>query len=239
MNPRTTPSTATLSAADFFKCCVLLFCCFRFCSFLEPGPIWVNNCLTEHLRNKHENIHMCLGSVVSSLSWDPSSRHWRLDGRSFGENNFFGSFDAVVFSDAMTARRGSPGHCLLTGLEQSGKSLPPLILKPPPPCTVVVCLLVHLHHQLLTQFSCWPNNCLFSIFRGDEGTWHNISRAGYSKSAAHLLFDDCSSCRCRGNGIRSCSCHGVRSVPVHFSRKQKAKLLEPNRMPVLCGHIHL
>lgn len=140
MNPRTTPSTATLSAADFFKCCVLLFCCFRFCSFLEPGPIWVNNCLTEHLRNKHENIHMCLGSVVSSLSWDPSSRHWRLDGRSFGENKFFGSFDAVVFSDAMTARRGSPGHCLLTGLEQSGKSLPPFILKPPPPLLYCCCL---------------------------------------------------------------------------------------------------
>ena len=86
----------------------------------------MNNGVTEHILGKHENIKVCLGTVVNSLTFDSSTNHWNLDGKTFGEEKGLGSFDAVVFSDAMTGRKGSPGYVLLDREKELGTVFPVL-----------------------------------------------------------------------------------------------------------------
>ena len=97
-----------------------------FCSFLEPGRLWVNNGLTEHLRNRTPKIEVTLGTKISAIERNESMSTWHLRGSKFGDEASFGSFDAVVFSDAMAGRRGSPGHVIVNGAEELGAIFPVL-----------------------------------------------------------------------------------------------------------------
>lgn len=92
-----------------------------FCGFLEPGDLFVANGLTEHLRAA-SGVPVSLGTIVKALDWQSDggggSGEWHLAGRDGNADAAdLGTFDAVVLSDAMTARRGSPGHLLVDGAE--------------------------------------------------------------------------------------------------------------------------
>ena len=103
-----------------------------FCSFLEPGKLYVNGGLTEHLRRKNEpGVRVELGCKVSAIDGSGgeggAAGPWRLRGSKFGEPvHTFGDFDAVVFTDAMAGRKGSPGHVLLNGEVELGSLFPVL-----------------------------------------------------------------------------------------------------------------